>query len=136
MKLTHEGVLKELEDLIRSSSPDEIEAFLDAIGAPRRHGSVRYSLAAIKGVGEGAARHIVEVRETGGDFRSVEDFFRRVDTKIVNKRCAEALVKAGAFDALNPNRCETFESLARMFDLAASERERREKGFGSMGTLR
>ncbi|WP_284176999.1 DNA polymerase III subunit alpha [Rhabdaerophilum sp. SD176] len=68
-----------------------------------RSGAILYALAAIKGVGVEAARALVELR---GDrpFRSVTDFARRVDPKLVNKRTLEQLIAAGAFDTLEPNR--------------------------------
>ncbi|MCZ8259184.1 MAG: DNA polymerase III subunit alpha [Beijerinckiaceae bacterium] len=68
-----------------------------------RNGAILYALAAIKGVGVEAARALVALR---GDrpFRSVTDFARRVDPKLVNKRTLEQLIAAGAFDSLEPNR--------------------------------
>ena len=73
--------------------------------------TVRYGLGAVKGTGQGAIEAIVAAREGqgshqgegGGPFHSLFDFCARVDRKAVNKRAVEALVKAGAFDALNPD---------------------------------
>jgi DNA polymerase-3 subunit alpha len=65
---------------------------------------VRYGLGAVKGTGQGAIEAIVAARESGGTFRSLFDFCARVDRQRVNKRAVEALVKAGAFDALNADR--------------------------------
>ncbi len=73
---------------------------------------VRYGLGAIKGTGQGAIEAIVAARDgTGahegqgsGPFRSLFDFCARVDRQRVNKRVVEALVKAGAFDALQAER--------------------------------
>lgn len=61
---------------------------------------IYYSLAAVKGVGEPAVNHIVEMR---GDkpFASLEDFCERTDPRIVNKRVMESLIHAGAFDCFN-----------------------------------
>jgi DNA polymerase-3 subunit alpha len=74
--------------------------------------TVRYGLGAIKGTGQGAIEAILAARdgtgahegEGGGPFRSLFDFAARVDRQRVNKRAVEALVKAGAFDALHPDR--------------------------------
>ena len=68
--------------------------------------TVRYGLGAVKGTGQGAIEAIVAAREGragegGGPFHSLFDFCARVDRKAVNKRAVEALVKAGAFDALH-----------------------------------
>ncbi|MGF1485003.1 MAG: DNA polymerase III subunit alpha [Opitutales bacterium] len=61
-------------------------------------GSIRFGLAAIKGVGDGAARAIIEERERGGAFKHLVDFARRIDLKAINRRALECLIKAGAFD--------------------------------------
>lgn len=60
--------------------------------------NIIYGLGAIKGVGEGAVESIVTARKQDGDFTDLYDFCRRVDTKKVNKRTLEALIKAGCFD--------------------------------------
>lgn len=60
--------------------------------------NIIYGLGAIKGVGEGAVESIVTARKQDGDFTDLYDFCHRVDTKKVNKRTLEALIKAGCFD--------------------------------------
>src|SRR5690606_31468069 len=65
---------------------------------------IRYGLGAIKGTGQSAIEAIVAAREEGGPFTSLYDFCCRVDRSRINKRTVEALVKAGAFDALQMNR--------------------------------
>ncbi len=74
--------------------------------------TLRYGLGAIKGTGQGAIEALVAARdgtgeregEGGGPFRSLFDFAARIDRRRVNKRAVEALVKAGAFDALHADR--------------------------------
>lgn len=63
-----------------------------------------YGLGAIKGVGEGPVEAIVAARSNGGPFTDLFDFCERVDSRKVNKRCIEALIKAGALDRLAPHR--------------------------------
>jgi len=65
---------------------------------------INYGLGAIKGTGQGAIEAIVRARTEGGPFKSFFDFCSRVDRKSVNKRVVEALIKAGAFDQLEPAR--------------------------------
>lgn len=65
-------------------------------------GEIIYGLGAIKGVGEGPIEAIVNARKQGGPFRDLFDFCQRIDTKKVNKRCLEALIRSGAFDKLGP----------------------------------
>lgn len=63
-------------------------------------GSVRFGLAAIKGVGEAAVQSIIKSRSAGGPFKSIFDLAERVDSRAVNKRVFEAMIKSGALDAL------------------------------------
>jgi DNA polymerase-3 subunit alpha len=89
-------------------------------------GAIRYALAAVKGVGQGAMDALVRVREEGGPFRDLFDFTARLDAQLLNKRQLENLVAAGAFDPLNPNRHQTFaaiETILRHAQSAASERD-------------
>jgi DNA polymerase-3 subunit alpha len=66
--------------------------------------TVRYGLGAIKGVGRGLCEAIVAERQRGGDYRDLLDFCRRVDSTKLNRRALEAMVNAGALDALGRNR--------------------------------
>jgi len=59
---------------------------------------IRFGLLAIKGVGEGPIKEIIEVREKTGPFKSLEDFAKRVPVKILNKKLIQAMAYAGAFD--------------------------------------
>ena len=59
-------------------------------------GKIRFGLNAVKGVGEGAARALINARTEGGPFESIWDFTERVDPTVSNKRVLEALVKCGA----------------------------------------
>jgi DNA polymerase III subunit alpha len=69
-------------------------------------GAIYYALGAVRNVGAQAMRVIVAEREANGPFTSMEDFAHRVDPRLLNKRSYEFLVRAGAFDALNPNRAQ------------------------------
>lgn len=71
--------------------------------------AIRYGLAAIKGVGESAVELLVQRREAGGPFSSIEELCRRCDTHLLNKKMVEALAKAGALDEIEPNRRVAFE---------------------------
>ena len=66
--------------------------------------SVRYGLGAIKGVGEAAIEGIIEERGRNGPYTDLFDFARRVDSKRVNRRVVESLIRAGALDGLGPSR--------------------------------
>jgi DNA polymerase III subunit alpha len=79
---------------------------------------IRYGLGAVKGTGQSAIEAIVAAREEGGPFKSLYDFCCRVDRTRINKRTVEALVKAGAFDAIQRNRASLVASIDRAFDFA------------------
>jgi DNA polymerase-3 subunit alpha len=70
-----------------------------------------YALGGIKAVGSEAISNIVKERIKNGNFKSINDFIKRVDPKDINKLQLEGLVKAGAFDNLNNNRQSIFNSI-------------------------
>ncbi len=71
-------------------------------------GNIQFGLAAIKGLGEIAAEHIIEERKRGGLYTDIYNFFERIDTSTVNRKKLEALVYAGAFDEFGLNRSVFF----------------------------
>ncbi len=79
-----------------------------------------YALGAVKGTGQGAVEALVAERKANGPFKSFFDFCARVDRKQVNKRVVEALIKAGAFDSLEPHRAGLLASVPLAFDYADS----------------
>ncbi len=87
-------------------------------GSDAKPGAVRYSLAALKNVGEAAIDSIVQSRDTEGKFKSLSDFAARMDTKTINKRALETLAAAGAFDDLEPNRALVHANVEQMMALA------------------
>ncbi|PSW72497.1 DNA polymerase III subunit alpha [Photobacterium sp. GB-50] len=74
-------------------------------------GAVVYGIGAVKGVGEGPIENIISAREKGGHFKDLFDFCARIDTKKVNKRVLEKLIKSGAMDRLGPNRAAMLATL-------------------------
>jgi DNA polymerase-3 subunit alpha len=92
---------------------------------------VRYGLGAVKGTGQGAIEAIVAARDGadgGGGFRSLFEFCARVDRQRVNKRAVEALVKAGAFDALHAERAPVLASVSLAFDWADTQEVNQSQG--------
>jgi DNA polymerase-3 subunit alpha len=90
--------------------------------------SVQYGLGAVKGTGQGAIEAIVAARTEGGAFTSLFDFCARVDRKQLNKRVVEALVKAGAFDALHPDRAGMLASVGLALDWADTQAAHADQG--------
>jgi DNA polymerase-3 subunit alpha len=89
---------------------------------------IRFGLAAVKGVGEGAVRSIIDTRETDGKFTDLFDLAKRVDSKQVNRRVFEALIKCGALDELTGNRAQNLAALDVALDLAAHATREKELG--------
>jgi DNA polymerase III subunit alpha len=99
--------------------------------------AIRYALAAVKGVGAAAMGEILAERKANGPFKDLFDFARRLDVKSFNRRQFEGLVRAGAFDCLNPNRAQSLAAidlLLRHASVAAEERSSQQVSlFGDAG---
>ncbi|HWK69731.1 MAG TPA: DNA polymerase III subunit alpha [Burkholderiaceae bacterium] len=87
-----------------------------AKGQPPR--TMRYGLGAVKGTGQGAVEEIIRIRDEGGPFASLFDFCRRVDRHTVNRRCIEALIRAGAFDTIEENRAALLATVGNAIEAA------------------
>ncbi|MEY2488550.1 MAG: polymerase subunit alpha [Verrucomicrobiota bacterium] len=98
--------------------------------------AIRYGLAAIKNVGQGAMESAIREREARGEFPSLEDFCRRVDSRIANRKILESLVKCGAFDFLGHERAELFACIDESLAAATESHKDRASGqvslFGDM----
>ena len=119
--------------------PDMNRSSLKFTPEPNDDGmAIRFGLAAIKNVGEGAMTSAIAERERGGDFTSLEDFCSRVDSRIANRKIIESLVKAGAFDFLGRDRAELFACIEETLAAAASSHRDRASGqvslFGDLPT--
>ena len=89
---------------------------------------IRYGLAAIKNVGEGAMEAAIAERSANGDFASLEDFCRRLDSRIANRKMLESLVKCGAFDFLGRDRAELFACIEDSLAAASASHKDRASG--------
>jgi DNA polymerase-3 subunit alpha len=92
-------------DVVR---PDINECFADF---RTEDGKFYYALGGIKAVGYEAISNIIKERSANGKFLSIDDFLNRVNPKDINKLQLEGLVKAGAFDNINPNRRALLDSI-------------------------
>ncbi len=105
--------------------PDVNESLVDFAVV---EGHIRFGLAAIKGVGEGAVQNIIDARLNGGPFKDVFDLANRVDTKQANRRVFEALIKSGSLDQLPGNRAQKLAALDTALELAAHKARETELG--------
>src|SRR5215831_2449689 len=92
--------------------------------------TIRYGLGAVKGTGESAVAAILEARAAGGPFADLFDFCERIDKRIVNRRTVEALVRAGAFDAIDDHRARLLATVG--VALEAAEQASRDAGQASL----
>ena len=90
--------------------------------------TIRYGLGAVKGVGRGACEAIAEERANAGRYADLLDFCKRVDTAKLNRRTLEALIGAGALDALAPNRASLMLQLPEV--LKATDQINRNRNAG------
>ncbi|MEO6034379.1 MAG: DNA polymerase III subunit alpha [Verrucomicrobiota bacterium] len=96
--------------------------------APARNGTViRFGLAAIKGVGEGAVQSILSGRESG-KFNSLEELCERVDGRALTRKVIEALIKTGACDSFGDTRATMFARIDRAMQRAAGIVSDRQRG--------
>ncbi|SEH31166.1 DNA polymerase III subunit alpha [Selenomonas sp. KH1T6] len=90
--------------------------------------AIRFGLAAVRNVGEGAIENVAAVREKEGPFTSLVDFCSRVDSRILNKRVLESLIKCGAFDSLGAKRSQLLDIMDRAVSEAATAQKDRLSG--------
>ena len=100
--------MEECRDMgVKVLGPDINESFFKF--AVNKEGEVRFGLGAIKGVGEGAVKAIVDERKENGNYSDFSDFVSRVDLRSANKRTLESLAYSGGFDSFGINRSQYFE---------------------------
>ena len=85
--------------------------------------AIRYGLSAIKSVGKSVVDTIIADRESGGPFRSMEDFVGRMTHKEVNKRTLENFIKSGALDTLPGTRKQKIAVMPVLLESKARERK-------------
>ena len=91
-------------------APNEVEVLPPDVNQsayrfkPLSKDQILYGLGAVKGTGAAAIDLMIAAREEGGPFKDLFDFCSRLDLRKVNRRVIESLVRAGAFDQLEPNR--------------------------------
>ena len=89
--------------------PDLNESYLKF--SVNKEGAVRFGMAAVKGVGAGAVRAIIEERQENGNYSSIFDLAKRVNLRAANKKSFDSLIKAGAFDSFtDTHRAQYFET--------------------------
>lgn len=78
-------------------SPDINESFRNFSVIPKEK-KIRFGLLAIKNVGDNVVEAILSARKTKGPYKSMDDFVHKIDSRTINKKSLESLIKAGVFD--------------------------------------
>lgn len=105
--------------------PDVNESYVE-FGVVKDKNQIRFGMSAIKNVGVGAVEEIIRVREETGPFKSVMDFVERVDTRKVNRKVWESLIKSGAFDSLGETRGDLLFNLEGLLGLGSKIHKEKE----------
>ncbi len=107
--------------------PDINDSYQDfAVAALNDKKVIRFGFGAIKNVGSAAIENIIRVREDGR-FESIFDFLKRVDTRKVNRKVLESLIKGGCFDSLHNNRASLLASLENLLAWANKKNDKQKK---------
>ena len=93
---------------------------------------IRFGLAAIKNVGEGAVEAILAARASAGPFKSMFEFCERVDLRAVNRRVVESFIKSGSFDSLEKRRAALMAAIDRAMEAGQKQQRDREQGQASL----
>lgn len=96
---------------------------------------VRFGMAAVKNVGKSALQSIIEEREAGGKYKSLEDFCNRVDSRKVNSRVIESLIKSGSFDSVGCKRSQLMAVIDQAMDKAKAVQRDKQSGQMSLFAL-
>lgn len=100
-------------------------------------GNIHFSLLAVKNLGRGFIRRMVDERTMNGNFKDFYDFCRRMYGKDFNRRAIESLVKCGAFDGMGANRrqmCAVIDPIIEELDNTKRRNVEGQIGFGDLSS--
>ena len=86
--------------------------------------SIRFGLAAVKNVGVNVLNNIIKERESSGEFKDFNEFCKRLDSKDLNKRIIESLIKCGAFDEMGDNRASLLLGYEKLLESISMDRKK------------
>ncbi|MBI5058454.1 DNA polymerase III subunit alpha [candidate division KSB1 bacterium] len=95
-------------------------------------GNIRCGLEAVKNVGGIAIESIIHARAEGGPFTSFYDLAGRVDTRVVNRKCLESLICAGALDDLPGHRAQFMAAVDQFLAYSTQSEQQRTLGQSSL----
>ena len=119
------GYIAECKEMNIPVLPPDINHSVDNFSV--EDDAIRFGLGAVKNVGRGLIRSMVEKRREGGPFRSLEDFLQRMGDEL-NKRAVENFIKCGAMDCFGNHRSELLAVYDQMMDAIAASRKKNLEG--------
>jgi DNA polymerase III subunit alpha len=114
--------------------PPSVETSLLNFTPDKSGESIRFGLASIKGVGVGVVENIINTRKEQ-PFETLEDFLKRVNTKVLNRKTMEALIQAGALECFGYSRKHLMHNLESLFSYADTCAHQAETGQASLFDL-
>jgi DNA polymerase III subunit alpha len=121
------GECREMGIKVLPPEVNQSDMFFTVVG-----NDIRFGLAAIKNVGEGAVEAALKARREGEPFRSLYDFCERADMRAVNRRVVESFIKSGCFDSLDQRRAALFASIDPAMEGGQKRQRDREQGQSSL----
>ena len=110
---------------------NESDVLFTIAQSPEGSKALRFGLSAVKNVGDGAVRPIIEERMEGGPYQNLDDFCSRADLRSMNRRTMESLIKVGALDRFG-NRPALLKAVEQILAFSQREANRRQSGQSSM----
>ena len=107
-------------------APDINESFMNFSVVPKKN-QIRFGLLAIKNVGTNVVEAIIKERKANGPYISIQDFVSRTNTKDLNKKSLESLIKSGAFDKLE-ERNKLLNNLEKLLEHSRETQKNKNNG--------
>jgi DNA polymerase III alpha subunit len=127
-----EGPLTPAQQIIWDRWKRHTKNVLKEIDHNGKGGTLRMPLSAIKGIGDGASRAIVEEREKNGTYRSLEDFIERLPDEAATTKILTQLAKAGAMDCFGVKREDICENVKMLLNWRTERRRNKLSGMRSI----
>lgn len=111
---------------IKILPPDINESFEEFVAQDDK--TISFGLLAVKNVGRGAIESIILSRQSSGHFKSLDDLCVRVDSRLVNKKVIESLIKCGTLDSFRQYRAQMMVDLENTLERGSRLQQQRAKG--------
>ena len=105
--------------------PDINESGIEFVATPK---GIRFSLVAIKGVGKNIVDSILLERKKRGNYKNLQEFIERIDTKKIGKKTLETLIITGCFDYTGVGRNELIASIDKLYEISVKKQKELSRG--------